>query len=55
MTRVLDRLNAPRALIDSVRKHRVEELHGISLEESDKAEFWLKKLQKALDKVKCPP
>ena len=55
MARVLDRLTAPRASIDSVRKHGVEEFHGISLEESDKAEFWLEKLQRALDEVKCPP
>ena len=39
MARVLDRLTAPRALIDFVRKHGVEEFHGISLEEFDKAEF----------------
>ena len=44
MARILDRLTAPRAPIDSVRKHRVEEFHGTSLEESDKAEFCLKKL-----------
>ena len=44
MARVLDRLRTPRALIDFVRKHGVEEFHGISLEESDKAEFWLEKL-----------
>ena len=55
MTRVLDRLTAPRAPIDSVRKHGVEEFHGTSLEEYDKAEFWLEKLQRALDEVKCPP
>ena len=55
MARVLDRLPAPRALIDSIRKHGVEEFHGTSLEESDKAEFWLEKLQRALDEVKCPP
>ena len=36
MARVLDRLTAPRAPIDSVRKHGVEEFHGTSLEESDK-------------------
>ena len=46
---------APRALIDSVRKHGVEEFHGTSLEEYDKIEFWLEKLQRALDEVKCPP
>ena len=55
MTRVLDRLTPPRALIDSVRNHEVKEFHGTSLEESDKAEFWLEKLQRALDEVKCPP
>ena len=55
MTRVLDRLTTPRALIDSVRKHGVQEFHDISLEESDKAEFWLEKLQWPLEKVKCPP
>ena len=55
MERVLDQLTAPRVLIDSVRKHGVEEFHSTSLEESDKAEFWLEKLQRALDEVKCPP
>ena len=54
MVRVLDRLMTPRALIDSVRKHGVEEFHGTSLEEFDKAKFCLKKLQRALYKVKCP-
>ena len=51
MARVLDRLMAPRAPIDSVRKHGVEEFHGTSLEESDKAKFLLKKLQRALDEI----
>ena len=55
MGRFLDRLTSPRASIDSVRKHGVEEFHGISLEELYKAEFWLEKLQRALDEVKCPP
>ena len=55
MARILNRLTAPKALIDSVRKHGVEEFHGTSLEESDKTEFWLEKLQRALDEVKCPP
>ena len=54
MARDLDRLTTPRSSIDSVRKHRVEEFHGISMEESDKVEFWLEKLQKAMDEVKCP-
>ena len=55
MARVLNRLTAPRAPIDSVRKHGVEEFHGTIMEEPDKAEFWLEKLQRALDEVKCPP
>ena len=55
ITRVLDRLTTHRALIDSVRKHGVKEFHGTSLEEYDKAEFWLEKLQRALDELKCPP
>ena len=55
MARILDRLTVPRAPIDSVRKHGVEEFHGTSLEESDKAKFWLEKLKRALDEVKCPP
>ena len=55
MARVLNRLTTPRAPIDSIRKHGVEEFHGTSLEESDKDEFWLRILKRALDKVKCPP
>ena len=55
MERVLDRLTAPRRSIDSIRKNGVEEFNGISLEEYDKVEFWLEKLQRALDEVKCPP
>ena len=39
MARVLDRLTTPRASIDSVRKHGVEEFQGTSLEEFDKTEF----------------
>ena len=54
MARVLDRLTTHRAPSDSVRKHEVEEFHGTSMEESDKAEFWLEKLERALDKVRCP-
>ena len=49
MARVLDRLTGPRAPSDSVRKHGVEEFHGTSMEESEKAEFWLEKLERALD------
>ena len=54
MARVLDRLTTPRAPRDLVRKHGVEEFHGTSMEESDKAEFWLEKLERALDEVRCP-
>ena len=54
MVRVLDRLTAPRAPSDSIPKHRVEEFRGTSMEESDKAEFWLEKLERALDEARCP-
>ena len=54
MERVLDRLKAPRAPSDSVREHGVEVFHGTCMEESDKAEFWLEKLERALDEVICP-
>ena len=53
MSRVLDRLTAPRALSDSIRKNGVEEFQGTSMEESDKAKFWLEKLERALDEVRC--
>ena len=55
MVRVLERLTTPKALIDMVRRHGVEEFHGISLEESERAEFWLEKLQRVLVEVRCPP
>ena len=45
---------APRAPSDSVRKYGVEEFHGTSMEEFGKAEFWLQKLERALDEVRCP-
>ena len=32
----------------------MEEFHGTSMEESKKAEFWLEKLERALDEVRCP-
>ena len=54
MARVLDRLTAPRAPSHSLRKHGVEEFHGTSMEESDKAEFWLEKLERALEEARCP-
>ena len=55
MARVLDRLTAPKAPIDTVRKHGAEEFHGSSMEESAKAEFWLEKLERVLEEVRCSP
>ena len=54
MARVLDQLTTPQAPSDSVRKHGVEEFHGTSMEEFDKAEFWLEKLERALDEMRSP-
>ena len=53
MARVLDRLTAPRAPSDLIRKHGVEKFHGTSKVESDKAELWLEKLERALDEARC--
>ena len=55
MTQVLEILTAPKAPIYMVRRHRAEEFHGTNIEESDKAEFWLEKLQRILKEVRCPP
>ena len=55
MTRVLERLTAPKASIDMIRRHGAEEFHGSNMEEYDKAEFWLEKLQRILEEVRCPP
>ena len=55
MARVLERLTAPKAPIDMVRRHGAEEFHGSNMEESDKAEFWLEKLQRIVEEVRCPP
>ena len=44
MAQVLERLTTLKALIDSVRRHEVEEFHGTSLEESKKVDYWLEKL-----------
>ena len=38
MARVLDRLTTPKAPIDTIRRHGVEEFHGASMEESAKAD-----------------
>ena len=55
MARVLDRLTSSKAPIDTVRRHGAEEFHGSSMEESEKAEFWLEKLERVLEEVRCPP
>ena len=55
MARVLERLTALKTPIDMVRRHGVEEFHGSNMEESNKAEFWLEKLQRIVEKVRCPP
>ena len=55
MARVLERLTALKDSVDMVRRHGAEEFHGSNMEESDKAEFWLEKLQRIVDEVRCPP
>ena len=50
----MDRLTAPKAPIDTVRRHGAEEFHGSSMEESEKAEFLLEKLERVLEEVRCP-
>ena len=55
MTQVLERLTAPKAPIYIVRRNGAQEFHGTNMEESDKAEFWLEKLQRILEEVRCPP
>ena len=52
MAWVLDRLTAPKAPIDIVRRHGAEEFHGSSMEEPEKAEFWLEKLERVLEDVR---
>ena len=49
---MLERLTAPKASIDMVRRHGAEEFHGSNMEESDKAEFWLEKLQRIVEEVR---
>ena len=55
MAHVLKRLIASKALIDMIRRHGAEEFHGSNMEEYDKAEFWLEKLQRLMEEVRCPP
>ena len=54
MTRELERLTAPKAPIDMIRRNGAEEFHGSSMEESDKAELWLEKMQRIMEEVRCP-
>ena len=52
---MLERLTPLKAPIDMVRRHEAEEFHGSNMEESDKTEFWLEKLQRIVEEVRCPP
>ena len=52
---MLERLIALKAPIDMVRRHGGEEFHGSNMEESDKVEFWLEKLQRKVEEVRCSP
>ena len=51
MARGLERLTAPKASIYMVRRHGAEEFHGSNMEESDKVELWLEKLQRVVKEV----
>ena len=55
MAWVLERLKTPKAPIYMIRRHGAEEFHGSNMEESDKAKFWLEKLQRIMEEVRCPP
>ena len=55
MARVLERLTAPKAPIDMIRRHGAKEFQGSNMEKSNKADFWLEKLQRIVEKVRCPP
>ena len=55
MAHVLERLTTPKAPIDMIRRHGAEEFHGSNMEESDKAKFWLEKLKRLMEEVRCPP
>ena len=54
MARVLERLTTSKAPIDMIRRHGAEEFHKLNMEESNKAKFWLEKLQKIVE-VRCLP
>ena len=51
---MLERLTTPEAPIDMVRRHGAEEFHLSNMEEFDKAEFLLEKLQRIVEEVRCP-
>ena len=55
MAWVLDRLTAPKAPIDMVRRHGAEEFHMTSIEESDKAEYWLESYKEYWRKLDALP
>ena len=55
MAQVLERLTVSKALVDMMKRHGAEEFHGTSLEESDKAEYWLERLQRVLEEVRFSP
>ena len=35
-------------------RHGAKEFYGTNMDEFDKAEFWLKKIQRILEEVRCP-
>ena len=51
MAHVLERLTTPKAPTDMIRRHGAEEFHGLNMEEFDKADFWLEKLQRIVEEV----
>ena len=55
MTRVLEILTVPKAPIDMVRRHGVEEFHGTNMEESDKVKFWLENYKEYWRKLDALP
>ena len=55
MAQVLERLTAPKAPVDMIRRHGAEEFHGSNMEEFDKVDLWLEKLQIIVEEVRCPP
>ena len=52
MAQVLERLIAPKAPINMIRRHGAEEFHGSNMEESDKADFWLEKLKRIVEELR---